>query len=199
MAKAPKTDTKPVEDWDAPADTGTGFTQAEDPNDAAFEEQELDEAARRAELTNMQTTKEAEEGRDAVSGTLNPGVTQAQSDAHTQPGDRGSDMAGNAPKPDPLAALDQKLVNEIHRSLTEADKQDVAAFRRPKDAEDDVVDQKRVAHERSAGWRSLSQLGVHAITLKALVKAGKVEEGTAPGMQHHGDTGKLYRIKRDRG
>jgi hypothetical protein len=202
MAKAPKNaQTPPAQDWDEPdADAGEGFTQARDPEgDAAQDELEEDEAARRAELTNMQTTREREEGRDAVSGTLNPGVTQAQSDAHTQPGDRGSDMAGNAPKPDPMKALDPALVREIHDKLVQADKQDVANFRAPRDATEEKTEQQRVAHERSAGWRSLKDLGVHAITLKALVKAGKVEEGSAPGMQHHGDTGMRYRIVRDRG
>lgn len=196
MAKSPKNNPS-AQDWDAPAE---GFAQARDPvGDAAVEELEADELARRAELPNMQTTREREEGRDAVSGTLNPGVTQAQSDAHTQPGNVGSDMAGNSPKPDPLAALDPKLVNDIHAKLKEADKQDVATFKRPKDATDEKVAQQRVAHERSAGWRNLRELGVHASTLEALVTAGKVEKGAPPGLGHHHDTGVKYRIARDRG
>lgn len=202
MAKSPRNQ-QPSENWDEPAEEQapeSGFAQAQDPvSDAAADELELDEAARRAELPNMQTTREREEGRDAVSGTLNPGVTQQQSAAHTQPGRIGSDMAGNPPKPDPMLALDPQHVRDIHDKLVAADKQDVAAFKAPKDATEEKVEQQRTAHARSAGWRTLRDLGVHKVTLDALVKQGKVEEGAAPGMQHHGDTGKRYRIVKDRG
>lgn len=166
-----------------------------DPIDA---ELQAEEAARRAELPNMQTTHERFNALDAVSGTPNPGVTEQQSAAHTQPGREGSDMAGNRPKPDPFAALDRKHVEEVRKALTQADKQDMAAFKDPKDATDEVREQRRIAHERSAGWRSLSQLGVHKATLDALVQSGHVESGSAPGMSHHADTGRLYRIKRER-
>lgn len=166
-----------------------------DPIDA---ELQADEAARRAELPNMQTTHERFNALDAVSGTPNPGVTEQQSAAHTQPGARGSDMAGNAPKPDPFKALDPEHVRSIREALMQADKEDMAAFKKPKDVTAEVAEQRRVAHERSAGWRSLAKLRVHKATLDALVESGHVEAGSAPGQSYHADTGRLYRIKRER-
>jgi hypothetical protein len=166
-----------------------------DPIDA---ELQADEAARRAELPNTQTTHELFNGLDPVSGTPNPGVTEQQSGAHTQPGRRGSDMAGNAPKPDPFAALDPKHVSEIRTVLQQADRQDVASFKANKGDTKEATEQRRTAHERSAGWRSLADLGVHKATLDALVQSGHVETGSAPGMSYHGDTGRMYRIKRER-
>lgn len=203
MAKAPnksQTNQQPAEDWDEPAENDAGVTLATDPEgDAAREELEADEQARRAELTNLQTTQEAESGKDGVSGTLNPGVVK-DATGHSSQGEAGnSDMSGKRALPDPLKALDPKLVKDIHDKLVQADKKDVANFTPPKDGTDEAVKSQRVAHERSSGWRSLADLGVHATTLKELVKAGKVEEGAAPGMHHHHDTGKMYRVKRDRG
>jgi hypothetical protein len=205
MAKKPQNNPSQT-DWDEPDERGDtqdpdeGFAQARDPEgDAAREELEADEAARRAELTNMQTTAEREEGRDAVSGTQNPGVVRDVTGHSAQGEAANSDMSGKQALPDPLKALDPKLVKEIHDKLIAADKRDVANFNPPKDADEETAARAKVAHERSSGWRSLADLGVHRDTLNALVKAGKVEEGAAPGMHHHGDTGKKFRVKRDRG
>lgn len=204
MAKAPKTPPA-AEQWNEEDDAarreeaqaGSGIAQAGpaltegqldglDPLDA---ETHLDEAARREELTNMQTTHEAENGLDAVSGTPNPGVTEAQSNAHTQPGAEGSDMSGRKPMADPLAALDPKLLKEARQALEKAETQDNANGKRGNEE----------ATRRSAGWRSLRDLGVHKATMDALVEAGKVETGNAPGMSHMPETGRLYRIVKDRG
>jgi hypothetical protein len=196
MAKKPQN--TPAQDWDAPTDTG--FTAATNPeSDAAADELEQDEAARRAELTNLQTTREFEEGRDGVSGTQNPGVVAGQT-GHTSQGVAGdNDMSGKVALPDPLKALDPKLVNEIHTKLKEADKEDQGSYKAPKGMDEDAAKAHKVAYGRSTGWRTLADLGVHRETLRALVRAGKVEEGAAPGMQHHPDTGVKYRILRDRG
>lgn len=156
-----------------------------DPIDA---EKHLDEAARRAEMTNMQTEHEAAGGLDAVSGTPNPGVTEDQSRAHTQPGARGSDMSGRPPMGDPLAALDRANLSAVRTALERAEAQDMANGKPGNE----------VATRRSAGWRSLRDLGVHKATLDALVQAGKVETQNAPGMAHMPESGKLYRIKRER-
>lgn len=172
------------------AQAGPALTEAQleglDPIDR---ETHLDQAARRGEMTNMQTDHEAMNGLDGVSGTPNPGVTEQQSAAHTQPGARGSDMSGNPPKADPLAALSREQVEGARKALTQADRQDVANGKAGNE----------VATERSAGWRTARQLGVHKATLDALVEAGRVEVDSAPGMSHMPETGRLYRIKRDRG
>lgn len=169
---------------------GTALTEGQlaglDPIDV---EKHLDQAAHRADLTNMQTDHEAENALDAVSGTPNPGVTEEQSNAHTQPGARGSDMAGNPPKPNPLESVSREAVNAARSALEHAERQDIANGKRGNEA----------ATRRSAGWRTARDLGVHKATLDALVEAGRVEVETAPGMAHMPETGRLYRIKKDRG
>lgn len=184
--------------WDEGAENGDTarrpITEAElDEADPLTSEQHLDEAARRNELTNRQTQTEFETGRDAISGTQNPGITQASGHTH-QGDDTDSDMSGRKPFEDPAAALDPELVEGARKALRRAEDQDRANI-----PESHTPEQRKAA-ERSAGWRSLRDLsGVHATTMAALVKSGRVEEGHAPGMHHSAEAGKLYRIKRDRG
>lgn len=168
---------------------GPALTEAQieglDPIDV---ETHLDEASRRAELTNMQTEHETMSGLDAVSGTPNPGVTQEQSAAHTQPGNVGSDMSGRPPMASPMQSVEPSVLDEAKAAFDKAEQQDLANGKKGNEE----------ATKRSAGWRSLRDLGVHKATMDALVAQGTVEVGSAPGMAHMPETGRLYRIKKDR-
>lgn len=188
---APGSSPAPSESWDDDADADAARRSATigaaqsltagqlDGLDPIDEELHLDEASRRAELTNMQTTHETENGLDPISGTPNPGVTLAQAAAHTQPGDEGSDMSGRKPMADPLAAVGKDALESARKALSQAVAQDKAS----KDG------------HLSPGWRNAQQLKVPKATLDALVAAGKIEKGTAPGMAHMPDTGTIYRLK----
>lgn len=141
---------------------GPALTEAQldglDPIDA---EEHLDQAARRSEMTNMQTDHELQNGLDPVSG--------------------------RAPMPNPLNAVSRETLNEARSAFERAERQDIANGKKGNEA----------STYNSAGWRSLRDLGIAKATADALVAYGRVEVGSAPGMSHMPETGRLYRIKRD--
>jgi hypothetical protein len=131
------------------------------------------EADHRMGLTNAQTTHEAENALDGVSGTSSPGVTEGV--RHTAPGPA-NDMSGRRAMPDPFSGVNG-VAREALQKLQAASKE-------------------AKARDRGAGhgWVDLRTMAVPKAVMDALVASGAVEQNTRPGGAFSPETGTVYRI-----
>lgn len=189
MAKDPKKDDrKDVQRVEivppAPDGQAVGATAALTPGQAAGldpidPQRDEEEQGHKEEMTNLQTTHEAENVLDGVSGTPTPGITAATPLTGLQQGQHPSDMSGRPPME--LGGDLQGLLPKVRDGLRKA-KSD---------------DKNKNLRDEERGYRNALELGLSGADMRRIAEAypERFETVTLPNGHFFPDTGTRYRLK----